>query len=238
MNGDWNNKKQSRNGGARKGFQTHQRLNNPSLIGAPKCRDGTGIGGSKLRSRYFGNVIGCFILGMALMSVLGGCTRSHDGESKVADGGQEAEATPSPVVFEGMDLEGNVISSDIFSETKLTMVNVWATYCNPCLSEMPGLGELAGEYDSEEFRLIGIISDVPEGADEDALELAAGLVERTGADYTHLLLNQSLYSALLTEVSAVPTTFFIDEKGEVLETVIGAMNKSAWKDKIDGFLEE
>ncbi len=26
-----------------KGFQTHQRLNNPSLIGAPKCRDGTGI---------------------------------------------------------------------------------------------------------------------------------------------------------------------------------------------------
>lgn len=193
--------------------------------------------------RYFGNLARCIILGLTLTVLGGGCAKDVGGGGNSAFTGQDAEETPSPeapapIVFEGMDLEGNVITSDIFAESRITMVNVWATYCNPCLREMPGLGELAGEYDSEEFRLIGIISDVPEGASEDAMELAAGLIEMTGADYSHLLLNQSLYSALLTDVSAVPTTFFIDENGDVLETVLGAMDKSAWKDKIDGYLEE
>ena len=69
------------------------------------------------------------------------------------------------VVFEGHDIQGNTVSSDIFSDSKLTMVNVWATYCNPCLREMPGLGELAEEYDGSEFQIIGIVSDVIEGED-------------------------------------------------------------------------
>jgi len=115
------------------------------------------------------------------------------------------------------------------------MVNVWATYCNPCLSEMPGLGELAAEYDAEKFQIIGIVSDVLEGEDQ---ELAESLIEETGADYTHLLLNESLYYALLTDVSAVPTTFFIDENGTVLDTVVGAMEKPAWEEMINGLLEE
>ncbi len=117
------------------------------------------------------------------------------------------------------------------------MVNVWATYCNPCLNEMPGLGELALTYDSEDFQLIGIISDVMEGADEKTLQKAADLVAQTGADYPHLLLNESLYTALLKEVSAVPTTFFVNQDGQILDTVIGAMEKSAWEEQIDALLE-
>jgi len=147
----------------------------------------------------------------------------------------EAETSASQISFEVTDMEGNAVTSDIFSQSKLTMVNVWATYCNPCLSEMPGLGELAGEYKPEEFQLIGIVSDVLEGEDQ---ELAESLIEDTGADYTHLLLNESLYYALLTDVSAVPTTFFIDENGTVLDTVIGAMEKPAWEEIINGLLEE
>ena len=150
-----------------------------------------------------------------------------------------AESTPVPgsIVFEAQDMEGNVVSSEIFSETRLTMVNVWATYCNPCLREMPGLGELAGEYATDKFRIVGIISDVMEGADQKTLDYAADLVEQTGAGYTHLLLNESLYYALLTDVSAVPTTFFIDEDGVVLDTVVGSMEKSAWEEMINELLE-
>ena len=117
------------------------------------------------------------------------------------------------------------------------MLNVWATYCNPCLNEMPGLGELAGAYASEDFQLIGIISDVSEDADEAVLQYASDLVEETGAGYPHLLLNESLYTALLTEVSAVPTTFFVDQDGQVLDTVVGAMERSAWEEKINALLE-
>jgi Thiol-disulfide isomerase and thioredoxins len=147
-------------------------------------------------------------------------------------------SSPASIVFEAQDMEGNAVSSEIFSEAKLTMVNVWATYCNPCLREMPGLGELAGEYASDEFQIVGVISDVLEGSDQRTLDYAADLVEQTSADYTHLLLNESLYYALLTDVSAVPTTFFIDEDGVILDTVVGSMEKSAWEEKINELLEK
>ncbi len=165
-------------------------------------------------------------------------------QDSAAEGGDQvtSDEALAGVSFEGVDLEGDLVSSDIFSETKLTMVNVWATYCNPCLREMPDLGELGKEYDSGEFQIIGVISDVmvmEDGrVDEKSLEYARELIEQTGADYTHLLLNRSLYEALLSDVSAVPTTFFLDENGVVLDTVIGAMDKSAWEEKIHGLLEE
>ncbi|MDO4304305.1 MAG: TlpA disulfide reductase family protein [Bacillota bacterium] len=150
----------------------------------------------------------------------------------------EGEEVSSQIEFEGQDIEGNEVSSTVFSETKLTMVNVWATYCNPCLSEMPGLGELAGEYDLGEFQIIGIISDVQAGADQKTIDYAKELIEQTGADYLHLLLNESLYYALLTDVTAVPTTFFVDQDGRILDTVVGSMEKSAWEEKINALLEE
>lgn len=140
--------------------------------------------------------------------------------------------------FEARTLDGDTITEDLFSGSRITMVNVWATYCNPCLSEMPGLGELAGAYDPEDFRLIGIISDVMEDAKEETLQYALELVEQTGADYPHLLLNESLYHALLTDVTAVPTTFFVDQDGQILDTVVGAMDKTSWEEKIDALLEK
>ena len=154
------------------------------------------------------------------------------------DSSPEGESEPIYITFEGTDLKGNPVSQEIFPQSRLTMVNVWATYCNPCLREMPGLGELASSYDSGDFQLIGIISDVMEGADEKTLKKAEDLVTQTGADYPHLLLNESLYTALLKEVSAVPTTFFVDQDGQILDTVIGAMEKSGWEETIDALLEE
>lgn len=148
---------------------------------------------------------------------------------------EEEEAAPIYITFEGIDLEGNPISQEVFSQSKLTMVNVWATYCNPCLSEMPGLGELAAEHDSSEFQIIGIISDVWEGENQ---EFAESLIQQTGANYTHLLVNDSIYYEILTSVTAVPTTFFFDGDGAYLGGVVGSAEKSAWEELINGLLEE
>lgn len=181
------------------------------------------------------------ILGILLLSsfLLSGCTQGSAGKalenSPEPKSANEEPAKPSAaqITFEGTDLDGNSVSSEVFSQSKLTMVNVWATYCNPCLREMPELGDLAAEYDAAEFQLIGIVSDVMEGADQSQAE---HLVQQTGANYPHLLLNESIYYALLTDVSGVPTTFFMDENGVVLGRVVGAKEKSVWEGIINELL--
>ena len=151
------------------------------------------------------------------------------------DSSPEGESEPIYITFEGTDLKGNPVSQEIFPQSRLTMVNVWATYCNPCLNEMPGLGELAAEYDGSEFQLIGIVSDVREGA---AQTLVESLGQQTGANYTHLLANDSIDRALLSGVSAVPTTFFFDQEGAYLGGVVGSAEKSDWEELIHELLEE
>ena len=147
----------------------------------------------------------------------------------------EEESAPIFITFEGMDPEGNTISEDVFLQSKLTMVNVWATYCGPCLNEMPGLGELAAEHDRAEFQIIGIVSDVREGEDPSLVE---ELVQQTGADYPHLLANASIDQAFLAGVSGVPTTFFFDGEGAYLGGIVGAADKSTWEELIHELLEE
>lgn len=190
----------------------------------------------------------------ATMAVSGGCGRTEEkenvqgagteetaadengqtgqAESEDADGGSGQSAG---ITFEARDLEGNTVTETVFAESELTMVNVWATYCNPCLSEMPGLGELAAEHDAEEFQIIGIVSDVREGEDQ---ALAESLVQNTGANYPHLLANDSIDYALLAGVSAVPTTFFFDGEGAYLGSIVGSAEKSEWEELIHGLLEE
>lgn len=150
----------------------------------------------------------------------------------------EAEEEPYILTFEASTIEGEALTSECFAESKLTMLNVWATYCSPCLSEMPELGEIAASYDTADFQIIGIISDVEENAKEETKEEAKGLIAQTGANYPHLLLNASLYNNLVGSVSAVPTTFFVNQEGEVLGYLIGAYSKEDWEEIIHELLAE
>lgn len=148
----------------------------------------------------------------------------------------ESETDPYIVSFEGKTIEGHTFSSEKFSESKVTMINVWATYCNPCLMEMPDLGDISEEYDKADFQLIGIISDVMEESPLADQDNAKELIKETEAEYPHLLLNQSIYDNLLSGVNSVPTTFFVNAKGEMLGYVIGANNKESWEKIIDDLL--
>ena len=184
-----------------------------------------------------------FVFLILSLVLLGGCAGDSSElpaeaapETDTADVSPDQEETaPIFIAFEGTDLDGNTVSQEIFTQSKLTMVNVWATYCNPCLSEMPGLGELAAEYDPAEFQIIGIVSDVWEGEDQTLVE---SLIQKTGADYLHLLANDSIGQAILSSVSGVPTTFFFDGEGAYLGGVAGPAEKEKWKEIIHGLLEE
>ena len=183
--------------------------------------------------------------GLLTGALLSGCSKQSEEAPEIpntqtdetADAGI-AEEEPVTTSFEATDIDGNAVTSDIFMDSKLTMVNVWATYCNPCLQEMPYLGELAAEYDSADFQILGVVSDVMEHADAEAIQEAKDLIKQTQANYTHLLLNESLYYAFAGSATAVPTTFFFNENSEYVYGVVGSADKATWKELIDELLTE
>lgn len=137
--------------------------------------------------------------------------------------------------FQSITLAGDEVTEEIFSQAGISMVNIWGTYCGPCVREMPDLAELSNEYGSEAFQMLGIVVDAADAGDENA----AAIVEQTGADYTHILISQDLFDGYLGKVQAVPTTVFVDSEGnQVGKTYMGAKTKEQWESIIKEMLEE
>ena len=145
--------------------------------------------------------------------------------------------------FTAVDLAGNKVTEDIFKGKKLTMINIWATFCGPCIGEMPDLETLSREYADKDFQIIGIVCDVnytPDstGYDADLYASALDIVEMTSVTYKNLLPSNSLDMIKLMEVYSVPETIFVDETGEIVGTnYVGSRSYESWKAIVDSILE-
>ena len=63
------------------------------------------------------------------------------------------------VSFSSADLDKNKITDEIFSAADVTVVNVWGTFCPPCIREMPELAEWQKSM-PKNVQIIGIVCDV------------------------------------------------------------------------------
>ena len=142
--------------------------------------------------------------------------------------------------FSATDLDGNTVDASIFGEYKLTMVNIWATFCGPCIQEMPELGQLSGAYQDKGVRIVGIVIDVTDSSgnpDPKMVAAAKKIVTETGANYLHLLPSADLIRLVLGNVSAVPTTIFVDADGnQVGDQYVGSRSGEDWAAVIDSLL--
>ena len=184
---------------------------------------------------------------LSLTLLLGACSSPSGSQPEDAETASQPDASSQVEqagilsAFSTTDLEGNELDQSMLEDYSLTMVNVWATYCTPCLGEMPALGELAEEYRDQGVQIVGLVSDVlnSDGSySEEQLDTAWDIVAETGADYPHLLPSQDLYG-LLSQIYAVPTTFFVDSQGrQVGSAYVTAMEKEDWSQVIDSVMEE
>lgn len=144
--------------------------------------------------------------------------------------------------FSAMDIENNIVSQDIFADSELTMVNIWGTFCSPCVEEMPILAEYHQEYADQGFQVVGIIIDVTDknlAVKQNKLTTAKEIISVTGAGYTHLIPSKSLNSALLVDIQSVPYTIFVNSEGyQVGESYSGAKSGQEWKEIIDALLKK
>jgi len=147
---------------------------------------------------------------------------------------EAAEQTSVFGDFTAVTTDGEEVDQEIFAQADLTMVNIWGTFCGPCIYEMPDLGEIAREYEGTGFQIVGIVTDAYEPGDETVEEI----LEVTGADYTHLLLSMDLYNNYLSSVQVVPTTIFVDGEGKEVGIYTGSREKDAWVEVIEEMREK
>lgn len=158
-------------------------------------------------------------------------TQSND---STASESSDDSAETFQLTFTAKDLDGNEVDQSVFANAKLTMMNIWATFCGPCINEMPELGELAAEGGTD-YQIIGVCADL--NGTEDMLEDAKEIVSQTKANYLHLQPSEDLYP-VLTASSSVPVTFFFDSEGKLVgKGILGAQKKDTWSQVISERLE-
>lgn len=142
--------------------------------------------------------------------------------------------------FATLDLYGEPVTQSIFSDYDLVMVNVWGTFCGPCIKEMPYLGEINREYQEKGFAIIGIVADVKDkdGAlDEEQILLSQKIATDTGADYLHLIPSTNLDKGLMKDVMYIPHTVFVDSNGNIVsKEYVGGRSKEEWIKIIESML--
>ena len=156
-----------------------------------------------------------------------------------ASAGLAAEKSGEFSSFKAQDIQGNEVTQEVLAQAELTVMNLWGTFCGPCLREMPGLGRLAAEYESKGVQFVGVVLDALDQQghiNQKQVDKARRLVEKTGAHFLHLLPSQDLMEAKLAAVYAIPETYFVDSKGKILDSVTGAMAEDQWRAKIESVL--
>jgi cytochrome c biogenesis protein CcmG/thiol:disulfide interchange protein DsbE len=108
---------------------------------------------------------------------------------------------------------------------KAVIVNFWATYCDPCKAEMPWLAELQQKYGSEGLQILGIVVDDP--GDKTILDFT----RKMGVNYP-VLVGTDKVEDLYGGIDGLPTTFFLDRSGKVVDRVLGLESKSLIEDSI------
>lgn len=184
------------------------------------------------------------LFSLALFLLLTGCTTPYVKESSLPDSQQtnqdsDENTASEPFTFTTQTFDGEEIDQSIFSNARLNVVNVWATFCNPCIKEMPELAKL-NEEGGEDFQIIGLCADLDPNSDDtdETFQLAQEIIEQTGANYIHMRPSESLLP-VLTASSVVPVTFFFDDQGNVVgDGISGSYDYDTWKDIITERLEQ
>lgn len=189
---------------------------------------------------------------LLLMNAATGCAGSPDSSkgtenaasSPAADstpaegtqGEQENTANAAFPAFTATDLDGNTVTESIFSEKDLTVLNIWGTFCGPCIGEMPELGEWAKEL-PENVQILGLIIDIDGEEDTEHRDLAVDITLQAGVDFPNLIANED-FAPILKDVIGVPTTLFIDGEGNLVgDPVIGA-DVDSYKTFVEDHLSE
>ena len=108
--------------------------------------------------------------------------------------------------FELPDVEGTLVRMADFQD-KVLLINFWATWCQPCLIEIPWFLEFQEQYGPQGFEVIGI------SLDDEGAEVVKPFMEKHGMTYT-VLIGDEAATELFGGILGLPTSFMVDRDGK------------------------
>ena len=143
--------------------------------------------------------------------------------------------------FETKGVDGKDYTEKVFSDYDLTLVNIFTTWCSPCVNEIPELEKLYEEMKEKGVGVVGVVLDTvgDDGKQDDATVKKAGVLqEKTKASYPFLIPDSTMMNGRLNGISAFPETFFVDKEGNIVgETYSGSHTLDEWKEIVEKELE-
>ncbi|MCR5621578.1 MAG: TlpA family protein disulfide reductase [Treponema sp.] len=155
----------------------------------------------------------------------------------------EEEAVPAGVqmpssipTFQSCDVKGTVVSNEIFSKADLTVVNVWGTFCGPCIKELPDLAEWDASLPSG-VQLLGLVCDVNSPDDKVGMQDAQAILDKAGVRFTNILASDD-WQVFLSSIQFVPTTFLVDKTGAVVGAPVVGADVRKYKKAVNDYLSK
>lgn len=111
---------------------------------------------------------------------------------------------------------------------KLVLVNFWATWCSPCVAEMPLLMEAQNTYGPRGLQVLGPALD--DRASIEAFVQKLGIRYPVGVDYAQA---DAAMKQFANEQGALPYSVLISPDGEVIQTLLGGLNKEQLKQLLE-----
>lgn len=112
---------------------------------------------------------------------------------------------------------------------KVVMLDFWATWCPPCRAELPSLVTLAKEYESKGLVFVAANRDDPDSADIEVSSFVKSVLPGV-APYVVFAPDEM---AMAYQVSALPTLYFLDREGKVVDAQRGMLSEDALRGRIE-----
>ena len=118
--------------------------------------------------------------------------------------------------FEAKTLDEGIYTQEDFAEKDVTIINFWATFCGPCLAEMPDIAEFEKSL-PDNVQLITVCLD-----GEGDMEGVKSILDDAGYEGVTLLSGKGDFEEVCGEILYIPTTILVDQNGNMLgDAIIG-----------------
>lgn len=124
--------------------------------------------------------------------------------------------------------DGNIIKLSKL-KGKVVIVNFWATWCGPCVREIPDFVELYKQYKDKGLEIVGI------SIDQKGWAVIQPFVKKHGIEYP-IVLATPQFAGEYGNIQAIPTTYIVDKNGYVVEQLLGSRSKSMLEAKLKPLL--